>query len=390
MLGTVGCGDASTPATPPTATFRDSAGVTLVDNPAEAAAPLPWSVGDAPSLRIGVLEGPEAEQFSLVRDSYRLPDGRIAVADMRAGEVRFFWPDGTHETTWGRSGEGPGEFRGPTRIVPWDGDSLAVWDDPLRRLSVFDASGSFARSIPFTGLDGGLRLRFEGRMGNGDLVATVSDFLGSDLESGRIRPGLRGVVMGPGGEVKTELGTVPGREGLLELGEGSVMVYGLPFARRGVAAAVGARVVLAATDRWTLSLHRPDGTVERIVRVALPPEPVTPDAVDAFVEHAVGQATEGARPSLRRALERAPAPDSMPAFEALLPAPDGGFWVQAFRPAHQEGPRRWLVFDPEGRLLGSVVTPAGFVVHQLGADFILGTTTDELGVPRVELRPLRR
>ncbi len=47
--------------------------------------------------------------------------------------------------------------------------------------------------------------------------------------------------------------------------------------------------------------------------------------------------------------------------------------------------RDWVVFDPEGRLLGSVTMPERFTVYQIDARFVLGLRTDELGVERVEL-----
>ncbi|MDH3224838.1 MAG: hypothetical protein OEO23_14050, partial [Gemmatimonadota bacterium] len=56
------CGAAS-PANDPTATARDSAGVTIVENPAPSEGPdLGWSLGAAPSLDIGAVDGPEEYQ----------------------------------------------------------------------------------------------------------------------------------------------------------------------------------------------------------------------------------------------------------------------------------------------------------------------------------------
>lgn len=41
-----------------------------------------------------------------------LPDGRFAVADAQAEEVRIFDPDGRHLRTFGGKGAGPGELQG--------------------------------------------------------------------------------------------------------------------------------------------------------------------------------------------------------------------------------------------------------------------------------------
>lgn len=391
VLGPAGCGDAAPPATPATATFRDSAGVTLVDNPADAAAPLPWSVGDTALLRIGVLDGPEAEQFAWVTDSHRLPDGSIAVTDGRTAEVRLFGADGTHRATWGGSGEGPGEFRTPGRIMSWAGDSLGIWDDRLRRLSVFHIDGSFGRSMGFASLEDLPLLAVEGRLEGGGLLGSANEFPDTEMGTRRIRPDLRAVILEPTGDMRANVGSVPGREAMLESTGSSVNVLGIAFGRRGVAAVLGDRVLLAPTDRWSLPIHASDGTLERRVRVDLPPAAITPEDQQAFIDQAIADAPEDIQPRLRGMYEEAPVPDSMSAFDAVQGGVDGEFWVRHYRPIHQEDrPQRWLVFDPEGRLLGSMDTPAGFAVHRIGADYLLGTTTDDLGVPRVELRPLRR
>jgi hypothetical protein len=47
----------------------------------------------------------------------------------------------------GRTGDGPGEFRGISRIVCVPGDSVLVVDARLGRVSVFDPAGQFTRSI---------------------------------------------------------------------------------------------------------------------------------------------------------------------------------------------------------------------------------------------------
>ena len=56
--------------------------------------------------------------------AHRLPDQSVFVADEMNHEVRVFGVDGVHRFTFGRNGEGPGEF-GRLYSVPWLGDRLA-------------------------------------------------------------------------------------------------------------------------------------------------------------------------------------------------------------------------------------------------------------------------
>lgn len=107
-----------------------------------------WSLSEDPTLEIGVVEGEEEYQLHRVGGSVRLDDGRIVVANTGSRELRVFGPDGDFLGSVGRDGEGPGEFRSPSRIRRLAGDTLMVWDDGLFRISLFDAEGDFLAMAP--------------------------------------------------------------------------------------------------------------------------------------------------------------------------------------------------------------------------------------------------
>src|SRR5690606_5816123 len=93
---------------------RDSAGVRVVRNLAPAwsgSAEDAWSLSLEPILEIGVLEGDPAYMFSQMRGPRRLSDGSIVVLDGATSEVRIFDAEGRHLRTFGRKGQGPGEFQ---------------------------------------------------------------------------------------------------------------------------------------------------------------------------------------------------------------------------------------------------------------------------------------
>ena len=59
--------------------------------------------------------------------------------------------------------------------------------------------------------------------------------------------------------------------------------------------------------------------------------------------------------------------------DALVDDP-GNIWVLEYnRPG--DGQPRWTVFDPDGRLLGTLEFPIGFTPHHIGEDFVLGECT---------------
>jgi hypothetical protein len=105
-----------------------------------------WTFSDLPSLEIGVREGEEPYQLHRAQSSVLLGDGRIVVANAGSQELRFFDSEGLYLSAVGEDGEGPGEFRFPTRIRKVGQDSLLVWDQRLQRVSFFDFEGRYLGS----------------------------------------------------------------------------------------------------------------------------------------------------------------------------------------------------------------------------------------------------
>jgi hypothetical protein len=107
-----------------------------------------WAVDTARALRIGVREGPAAYELFDVVGSTRLSDGRLVVANGGAGEIRYYDATGRHLRTSGGRGGGPGEFRRLRKIFRHTADSLLASDRSAERLSLFDPTGAFVRTVP--------------------------------------------------------------------------------------------------------------------------------------------------------------------------------------------------------------------------------------------------
>jgi hypothetical protein len=98
-------------------------------------------------LRIGLLEGRGPYAFGLIRSVAVLSDGRIAVADAQAEEVRLFTSDGEHQLTFGGEGQGPGELKGMQGVYVQDG-LLRVAEQANARLSLFHPDSGFVTTYP--------------------------------------------------------------------------------------------------------------------------------------------------------------------------------------------------------------------------------------------------
>jgi hypothetical protein len=77
-----------------------------------------------------------------------------------------------------------------------------------------------------------------------------------------------------------------------------------------------------------------------------------------------------------------PVAETLPAHAQLVVDSERNLWVQDY-PVPGAERNRWAVFDPEGAWLGMVDMAPDFSVFQIGADFVLGRWSDEVGVEHV-------
>lgn len=68
------------------------------------------------------------------------------VVDAEAGLIHRFDAQGRYVAPLSRKGAGPAEFHDPSLILPWGGDSIAIFDGANARTSVFAPSGRLART----------------------------------------------------------------------------------------------------------------------------------------------------------------------------------------------------------------------------------------------------
>ena len=88
-----------------------------------------------------------------------------------------------------------------------------------------------------------------------------------------------------------------------------------------------------------------------------------------------------------------PGPRFVPAYSEFLVDDLGLLWVGDFRPAYgfaDLDSRGWTVFERSGRVVGRVVTPQGFQLFDIGEEFMIGRTTDEVDVEYVSVYRFRR
>ena len=109
--------------------------------------------------------------------------------------------------------------------------------------------------------------------------------------------------------------------------------------------------------------------------------PATPVPVSAAELRGVIEREE--REAFVRVLEEG-APYMWPALTGLAVDDEQRIWVGG-RSESRSDKWEWTAFTQEGSKVGSVLLPAGFVVHAVRGGRLFGVITDELDVPRIRV-----
>jgi hypothetical protein len=368
---------------------RDSAGVTILVTPGRNAfAPLAWDVESVPDLVLGSENSPGGS-FHQIRGVKALPAGNFLVLDGGNHELRLFDGRGQLLATAGRPGRGPGEFAGPVLVPSVSDDSVLIFDQYNLRFQIFsaDLQGNRTQRVENWGLG---RRAPHGAVG----VRTVRErrlFNGGSLEStmyteGPIEETREFYWYHPVTGVKKDLDSFSAVRMYVDR-------YGLgpliPFAPDPVGS-VGADFAVI-TDGRTYEIRQfdPEGRLRRILRIDADPDPVTPKILEAKIRAEIANLSESSQRRDRVRYAQQPVPEMQPAFRSLIVDDVGWLWAQVYQWDSQE-PRRWVLFDPEGRAHGTVQTPSSLDVHIITREHVFGVSRDGFDVQHIHRHRLRR
>jgi len=372
-------------------TLRDSAGVTIVQSngPAWDDAKR-WQVSAEPLLEIGAPGTSPEQQFQRVDGAWRLPDGRIVVADGGTSTIRMFDPGGTPLWSVGRPGDGPGEYRLIERLGVGPRDSIWVFDYGLRRFTILAYDGATVRTVRLGGELSAVGA--VGRFPDGRFV--VREFwsggaAGAPLHSGLRRDPTAIALLAPDGSLMDTVAVVLGREVFISSENGRAVMSAPLFARAGAAAVRDSQVIAGDQERFELQVFDPDGTIRQSIRIPGRDLAISDTDVERLIEEETDRRPAAERAGFRRELESMDVPPTRPAFGDLLVDDAGNLWAADYA-RWPRYPGAWTVLDPDGRWLGTVTMPEGFRPLHIGAARVLGVWRDKMDVERVRLYTLIR
>lgn len=353
-----------------------------------------WSLEE--DLRIGSLDDAETS-LTMVTNIETGPGGDIYVAQPLDRQIRVFAPDGTARGIIGRPGEGPGEF-GSVMALGWRADTLFVADGGNRRVSFFNADGTFLVDISWLNMqtprpelqpnvpgilldDGTAILQYR---------SSADAVVRGDVEA---RPWVRvdrtAILLDTvwdapvGGNTFT---ITIGRTGQLFTGQpwltdpiflpspdGDPLYVVNPLPPNDADATFTVlRVTSTGDTLWTRSLafDRIPITAER----ADSARAVMEESLEGFRER-IGMAPSELRSKVAEATRLPPV---VPPVRRGFVATDGSLWLQ-----REDRPGSWTVVGTDGATRAHVVVPDGIQLMHVDGDAVYGTVTDEFDVPYV-------
>ncbi len=412
---------------------RDSAGVQILEvTPTAWPPPEVWTVGPAPTLSVGIRDGDPEYELHGVRGATGLPNGGVVIAEF-GSRLRYYDAQGKHVATLERAGHGPGEAESFLGLQPYRGDSLLITTgvmigrESLTQLMILSSDGSYGRNVQmwYPGgipredagswigifVTGGLTSLADGsflRVGGSWLPfrGSVGDILLTEAAVMRFAPDA--VLLDTIATVSTsafEYRPSLSRQYEQMLDEPAL----LPLRTREMRVYMGHGARMAV-DILEVPMEEfdtlPTSRLVQSHRILAPATPTTADSREAFIASVIeiyaGTGTNVERAEYRDRLESLISPDSLAMVQDLRVDPDGNIWLEMYRPpgfdarrtarergaSIESGPSPWVVIDEAGRLLGTVMTPAGLEILEIGRDYILGIAYDEFTVQYIRRYPL--
>jgi hypothetical protein len=336
-----------------------------------------------PELRIGSVDASGPAQLGMVVGLAVHPDGRIAILDAHAQEIRVFGPDGAHLRTFGGRGGGPGEYQAANGLALGPDGLLRVPDERNTRLSFVDMEVGWVRGHPYqpllfapawpgvvdsAGNSWSPHFLMGEREGEGSMAFVGYDPTGVAIDTlSRPRP------------VPHPLDDHPGRWAVFADGELQANLPVPSYAWERHVLTPHLRVWSTGDGdpsyrliRWTPGA----GDTTLVIEADRPPPPIDRVAADSVVHDYESR--------FDVSLDRSKIPDVDPVIRAFFVDDDARLWVSI----HTGGDsvRTFDAFDADGGYLGTLETRLGLVTVPapvIRGDTLWGVVRDELDVPYI-------
>ena len=317
-----------------------------------------WIVETTPDLVIAPEDVSLAGQVTF-RHAVQRRDGQMVVVDGNSGHLMRFGTDGRFVGMFGPNTGDSQSFGEVSRLVLLRGDSVALYDrekglfqlDPTGRL--IDQVEPF--DFPAT--------EIVGRLSSGRLIATRYQSTVPMRPRSFQRPIAVLLGLDDRGRWPDSLGAFPGTQ-FVRLVDAPLLT--LAILPQLLIAVSEQSVYVSTGERFEIERIDVNEQTRRTFARDAMPEILTVDAVlEAVRGTRVGQITT------RERLPPIPEGQRVPAISALIVDDEGNLWAAEYTKSVSEEVVWWVV-NPTRGFIGSIATPKGLRVVQIGGDFVLG------------------
>ena len=260
-------------------------------------------------------------------------NGGFIVANGSTSELRFFNSAGGVRSTVGRKGQGPGEYNIIREVAKLPGDSIAVYDQGARRVSILDPAGKFVRSFQ-------LQAPWEGG-GSVTRMTTTGDAVTvgySEVRQMAPRPeavyfGQRLFEYSTTGELRSTSGLVlPSNEHFIQVTAkelGGVAYWNLAFGRVMTIRGDANSLYVGDGTEWTIEERNTAGAVVRAHRVRRTPASLTSAEKETWSNSVLAGSQGSQRVISERMIAEMPWPKSKPAYRSFELDGAGQVWIES-------------------------------------------------------------
>ncbi len=295
------------------------------------------SVADSPEYVIRVDDGTDQLALSSITSAVLLDEG-IAVLDRLDLKVHVYNDSGILVRSFGRSGEGPGEFRMPGWIGNCGVPTRLAVRDPTRGLMLFDTRGELTATIALPPNVGAVAC-------SGENIALMIVGGSPGLPSADDPPISGSVALVNDGGLTTAI--IPD----------TAIYYDRPLGAVARMAMVDDHVVFGSSTDDIVMLHEAGTGNRRTITLGIPARHPTDQEYSAAIDRLVAMMLdEETRTRVRGMLERIAPPERIPAFRAMAGGSDGLLWLIT-SPLGSPSSETLVVNLASGKRLGTITLP---------------------------------
>lgn len=290
-------------------------------------------------------------------------DGNYYVSDRGNVRIAVFSSDGRYLRSFGRDGDGPGEFRTP-KILWIRDNNLAVFDSRNRRTSLFNLDGTFIQSYS------------PAKTGNISEIHPVQDGCIVVIDNGLVDIGLgdnpariyKAIVVTQDGDTLSQVESPPYYYGeILTLEEYGMGMLNAPYfastSRVGYYQDKG--IMTYSTGAPEIKWYDLEGNLFSIIQVDMPPPPVTAEehqAIEELLDNAVMIASNDQQVAMAKLSRRhAIIPEVKSYWRSVIVDDSGYYWLVGHTDYSVESTERYhrpcKVLSPGGEYLGNSILP---------------------------------